>query len=138
MTEVPGPPSELVLEAARAIRPYLATLCPGEAVVVDPDLARLLAAAAAGEDVRGPVLDRLRAQPATWQWWLEFARRGAPPDVTAGAHRGYGELAGEGAPVAMPRFVCPRGDYVWYRRAVGHRPPVCPTHRVALEPPQPT
>ena len=122
-----APPTPLVLEAARAVRPYLASLMPGSYAAVDERLATLLKRGAAGEDVRNEVLTLMRGSPACRQWWIEFARGGVPGDVSSAGRR-YGELAGSGEPVEMPRFACPHGDYVWYRRAVRQLPPRCPSH----------
>jgi hypothetical protein len=118
---------QTILEAARAIRPYLARLEVPDAARTDAMLAAALA-----EDA-DHVLVVLRAHDATWQWFLDFAKTGLPPDVAILRERAYDPMPGHGDPVSAPRFECPRKDYVWYRRAVGQEPPLCPTHLVPLE-----
>ena len=57
---------EPILEASRAIRPYLAGLVGIEAAaVVDAELAEILTRAAAGEDVATALLTVLKADDAT-------------------------------------------------------------------------
>ena len=126
---------ERVLEVARAIRPYLTELLGPNAEQVDGELAALLARSRGDDDdeVEGLILDCLMRNRATHDWAARFLmERG--PDQAAGAERGYSPLAGQGEPVRAPRFVCPKGDYVWYRHSVGQDPPTCPTHRLALQP----
>ncbi|WP_250285738.1 hypothetical protein, partial [Frankia sp. CiP1_Cm_nod2] len=41
-------------------------------------------------------------------------------------------LPGDPGPVEASRYVCPRGDYAWYRPEVGAAIPQCPTHQVHL------
>lgn len=120
---------EVVLDAARAIRPYLTELRPLDAGAVDATLASMLA-----EENAVAILDLLRGESATWQWFLDFAKTGLPPDIAATLERGgYEPAPGHGEPVDLPRFDCPLGDYTWYRRAIGQQPPNCPTHGVQLE-----
>jgi len=127
---------EQILEAARAVRPYLAELVGPDADRVDGELAVLLARSRDGRDgeVEGLILDCLMRNPATHDWAASFLIAQQPPDAGAG-QRGYGSLGGEGEVVAALRFACPvGGDTVWYRRSVGQEPPICGTHRLALQP----
>jgi hypothetical protein len=123
----------MILETARAIRAYLPELRANDSAEVDATIAALLIRSSRGEDVTTAVLGVLRADENTWQWFIEFAPKGLPADVAGLAERGFAPAPGGGEPVSIPRFVCPVGnDYLWYRRAVGQQPPVCPTHGVPL------
>jgi hypothetical protein len=125
---------DTVLEAARAIRPFLAGLLGSDAAAeVDREFADGLAAAAAGEQVCEEMLARLRAAPATRRWWLDFTATGLPPEVaTQHAPTRSTGVPGRGEILPPPRYACPRGDYVWYRGGLS-RVPICPTHGVRLE-----
>ena len=65
-------------------------------------------------------------------WMAEFLERRLPPEVARGL-RGYEPPLG-GEPVAAPKYVCPEGDYTWYRPSVRDAAPCCPTHGVKLAP----
>ena len=134
---------EVLLEAARTTRPYLGELAGEKAPFYDAEIARLLAAAAAGDDVGSELSALLSRSPAISAWLLatmddDLVR---PPDVqltrgAAGAAGtlGYAPLAGSGGPVAAQKYRCPdpENDYVWYRRAAGSQVPLCPTHKIPL------
>ncbi len=127
---------EQILEAARAIRPYLAELVGPDADRVDEELAALLARSRDGEhgEVEGLILDCLMRNPATHDWAARFLIHQRPADAGTG-QRGYDPLGGEGELVAALRFACPEGgDTVWYRRSVGQKPPICTTHGLTLQP----
>jgi hypothetical protein len=123
-----------ILDAARAIRPYLPHLVGTRADDVDRTLVELLKGASAGETVDDALLDVLQRDPATHNWTASYLERGLPPDIAAVREKGLQELPGHGEVVAATRFRCPRGDYLWYRRSVGQEIPRCPTHRMELEP----
>jgi hypothetical protein len=75
----------------------------------------------------------LESRPETAGWWWNWQRSedhgGAVEPV-----RGADFVAGGGEVVAAPRFACPRGDFVWYRRLASVPVPVCRTHGVRLLP----
>lgn len=129
---------EGVLEAARAVRPYLAEFVgPSVATDVDAELAGLLAAAAGGDDVEDRLRAVLEAREATSVFLervLEDAPNFRPPQVVSELTRRYIDLPGEPPPVPADKFCCPHGDYVWYRPEVGVPVPHCQTHHCALEP----
>jgi len=132
-------PDRGVLEAARAIRPYLSELTGPAAARHDARLATLLADALAGHDVVGElrsVLEADDAMAAFLEEVLDDAPEFRPPDVQAGfgeARRNMQVPPGAIGPIAdAGRHLCPRGDYVWYRRAVGAPVPLCPTHELGL------
>ena len=115
---------EQVLECARTIRSFLPELLPVDRVEsMDRQLASLLAQAKAGETVGASILEELKSHPATRDWAAEFL---SPQIMTKGP--GDSQLPGRIDTIAAPRYVCPEGDYVWYRRSVGMAIPSCPTH----------
>jgi hypothetical protein len=130
-----------ILEAARAIRPYLADLLGPEgqdtAEAIDRDLAAGLVRAREGEDAEEDVAAVLADHPVTRNWAARFLELGYPPSLAPLSERaigtGYAPPPGSGV-VSAARFSCPEGDYVWFQRTVGTTPPACPTHSVALVP----
>jgi hypothetical protein len=110
---------EAILEAARAIRPYLEAL---GADAIDGRLAGLIVA----RDEVG-IVGLMGEREATLEWFSAHLGRGAPSDVEMESVR-YAGLPGHGEPPpAAHRYVCAEGDYVWWRR--GAEPlRHCPTH----------
>ena len=125
---------ETILELARAVRPYLSELVEEpRAAALDAEFAELLAEAPARGDVDERVLDLLGQSPALGDWAAAFLERGAPPEVAYLEERSRLQgLAGEGEVVRAPRYACPEGDFVFYRRSVGQAVPECPTHHLPL------
>jgi len=117
---------ERILDAGRAIRPFLGDLVPERWRELDAALAAALAEAPDFERV----LALLTAERATAAWTVAFVAEGAPP--SADAVRGYEPLLGVGSPIRAPRFRCRYGDYLWYRRSAGLPIPQCPTHGIPL------
>lgn len=126
---------EVVLEAARTIRPFLDDLlAPDAAAETDGALAALLAAAGDREPVHEEILRCFRAAPATRRWWLDFVGSGLPPEVRLAAAPTRADIPGRGEIVPPPRYVCPvNGDYVWYRLSAIRPVPLCRTHNVRLQ-----
>ena len=112
---------EEVLECARSIRPFLPELLGTEAEPFDRQLAELLAQANPGQQVDDQILELLKSHAKTRQWAAEFL---SPKEVT----RGFDRLPGNMGSVSAQKYVCPQGDYVWYRRSVGIPIPICPSH----------
>ncbi|MBW4475140.1 MAG: hypothetical protein KME45_32885 [Stenomitos rutilans HA7619-LM2] len=112
---------EDVLECTRSIRPFLPSLLGAEAEQIDQQLAGLLVQAQAGESVDIQILELLKSNPDTFQWIKEFLS--AKP-----LSRGYERLPGGSGAVSAQKYLCPQGDYVWYRRSAGIPIPTCPTH----------
>jgi hypothetical protein len=122
-----------IIDAARAVRPHLSELLgPDRAAAVDADLAHLLNASPPLGDIERLILEALARHPATHGWAATFLEHGTPPDLSRVAEKGYQAPPGTGSTTTIPRFACPQGDYVWYRRSVGEPIPACPSHRVAL------
>ena len=130
---------EGVLEAARAIRPYLDRLVESPDAAADLD--RQLA------DELGQVSDppasarRLRVllgQHEDTAWFLGRVLADAP-DYRPPYHqpgyitRGTASPAGDAMPIAAARYNCPVcGNYVWYRPDVGTPVPRCRTDGMLL------
>jgi hypothetical protein len=125
-----------VLEAARAIRPYLDDLVgPGPAKVIDGRIAGELTGGAGRADTARALRALLEEQEDT-AWFLSrvLADRPGyrPPYQQPASRRGIVSPAGDPGLVTADRYACPRGDYVWYRPEVGFPVPRCPTHRLPL------
>lgn len=112
---------EKILDCARSIRPYLPELVGTEAETVDRQLADLLAQARVGDSVDAEILALLKRIPNTRNWAAEFL---APEQFS----KGFERLPGSSGAISAQKFVCPYGDYVWYRRSAGIPVPTCPTH----------
>lgn len=112
---------EDVLEGARSIRPYLPELLRSEAEQVDQQLADLLKKAKAGQQVDQQILELLKSHRKTHDWMAVFL---SPKQ----ASKGYQRLPGNIGAVSAQKFVCPEGDYVWYRRTARTPVPSCPNH----------
>ncbi|PSB24756.1 hypothetical protein [Stenomitos frigidus] len=112
---------EAILECARSIRPALPALLGSEAALVDRQLADLLTQAKAGQPVGTQILELLQSDPRIRNWAAEFL---APHQIS----KGFEPLAGRSGDVSAAKYVCPDGDYVWYRRTTGEQMPSCPTH----------
>jgi hypothetical protein len=132
-------PDDLLVEAARAVRPHLGELLPApEAAEVDRGLA---------EALNHPGVDRervavvVRGQAAVHAWVAEFVTHAVTdhddlnvPSKSPGAER-YQGLPGDPRPGAPVRYACPEGaDFVFYRRSPAIAVPQCPTHRLPLSP----
>jgi hypothetical protein len=132
-----------VVEAARAIRPYLGRLLddPDEAARLDQALSQQL-----NDDQQdGPEIAQLLrvlldANEDT-EWFVEQVLADAPllrPPYhqrrpTTRQADGVPSLDGDVGPIEADRYACPHGDYVdWYRPDVGTPVPRCPTHHAAL------
>ncbi|MGW7404857.1 hypothetical protein ACWGI9_14175 [Streptomyces sp. NPDC054833] len=129
---VPDP--GVVLEAARAIRPYLPELfshAPERAGRLDTELARLLDPGA-GSGAAESVLRVLEGNPITQVWAAQFIDFGVPPEFAGPGTRGPAGPVPSGDGEALrpgPKYVCPvGGDVVWWRRHIGQEVPRCATH----------
>lgn len=122
---------DAILEAARTIRSVLAEM-PG---VDDPAAIDAALAAAVSERDAQAARAELWRQPVTRRWAKEFGRLGLPPELVVEQTRGgAAPPPGHGGIVAAPRFRCPQGDYVWYRRTAVASVPLCPSHGVRVVP----
>lgn len=119
-----------IIEAACSIRPYLRELIPEDAELVDQELSQHLNQAQAGTSNTNAVLGILRRHEPTRQWVFEFLEQHQPPAVTRAFS--FQPPLGNPVPVAARKYVCPQGDYTWYRLSAGTPIPPCPTHALKL------
>ena len=133
-----------VIEAARAIRPYLGRLVDSPAAA---ELDRHLADALNDGSDRPATACRLRilldGQEDT-AWFLAEVLADVPrcrPPYHQSRYRqrqtGIPAPAGDPGPVDAARYTCPQGDWVWYRPDVGTPVPACGTHHIRLIGPDP-
>jgi hypothetical protein len=135
---------DAVIEAARAIRPYLDRLVDTPAAA---DLDRHLADTLNDRPDQTATAGRLRILlegKEDTAWFLAEVLADAPhyrPPYQQPRYlqrqRGIPAPAGDPGPVDAPRYTCPHGDYVWYRPDVGTPIPACPTHHIRLTGPDP-
>ena len=134
---------EGILQAARVIRSYLPMLVgPAAAAGLDQQVAELLAASGQDENSTAKLRVLLGRDEATSAFLAEVladAPHFRPPDMqpqyqipkTRGLK--WEALPGDQGPILHAGvYVCPHGDFTWYRPAVGVPVPVCLTHGVAL------
>jgi hypothetical protein len=125
-----------VLEAARAIRPYLGELVgPALASAIDDRIAsEFNSPASLAGGVTG--LRALLEEHEDTAWFLTRVLADSPlhrpPYLQQVRYRSITSPAGDPYLVTADRFVCPRGDYVWYRPEIGTPVPECPTHYLSL------
>jgi hypothetical protein len=130
---------ESLLDAARTVRPYLAELLPDEQERrrLDERIAALLSAANNGQEVTA-ALEEALSSPGIVRMWVADVRRDPlrrPPDLRPGRRGGtYTPMPGDIGDIDAPKYRCPEGDYIWYRRHVGRQIPRCPTHGLGLVP----
>ena len=127
-----------IVDAARAIRPYLGELLGEGCDELDGRLADLLGPDVSPDQER-QISDLLRSHPEAMEWTASFLELGEPPEIHVPQERGWGTVQGgttlgEVQPVAARRFGCPYGDVVVYRRNAGEPVPLCHKHKRALEP----
>lgn len=136
---------DAVIEAARAIRPYLERLA--DSPVAARELDQHLSDALNGRlDLPGTT-HRLRILLDGQQdtaWFLAEVLADAPhcrpPYYQPRYQRHQTRIptpAGDPGPVDATRYTCPHGDYVWYRPDVGTPVPACATHDIQLLRPEP-
>ncbi len=125
---------EEVLEGARLLRGVLPQLygAPEEWEGIDDELSRILNGADA--EVAARVLAIIELRPETAAWWLAWQRSVDQPVAVKEERRGTSYPPSLGEVVAAPRFACPRGDTVWYRRSASVPVPNCRTHGLRLTP----
>ncbi len=133
-----------VIEAARAIRPYLPCLLgPSAAAGLDRRLTEELIGLSDGPVTTAATVGRLRALLEAQEdtaWFLAEVLRDTPehrppyhqPRYTRRHTGDTASPAGDPGPVGAARYACPHGDYVWYRPDVATPVPACPTHQAQL------
>jgi hypothetical protein len=119
---------EDILEAARTIRSHLNDLISDEASLVDNELAFYLNEAQSGKPAANILLGIMCKRDATRLWAAAFLKE----PLGLQSSRAYQPPPGDPVPVGAPKYVCPQGDYAWYRISTGSPIPKCPTHNVVL------
>jgi hypothetical protein len=123
-----------VLEGARLLRGVLPELygSPEDWESIDDELSEVLN----GADVEAAarVLAIVELRPETAAWWLARQRSIDQPGAGSEERRGITYPPSRGEVVAAPRFACPQGDTVWYRRSTSVPVPNCRTHGLRLTP----
>ena len=135
---------DAVIEAARAIRPYLGRLADSPTAAAELD--RHLADALNDQSDRPATARRLRIlleDQEDTAWFLAEVLADAPhyrppyDQPRYRRHTGIPAPAGDPGPIDAARYTCPHGDYVWYRPEVGTPIPACATHQIPLTGPDP-
>jgi hypothetical protein len=130
---------EALWEAARSVRPYLPELVGTDAARVDADLAELLTDAQPSETVEKRLRMVLESHDGT-RVFLEMLREDVPlyrpprPEARRNPTKRYSPLAGDHSLIPADKFVCPHGDYTWYRPETGMEVEQCPTHKCPVQP----
>lgn len=131
---------DAVIEAARAIRPYLDRLADSPATAAELD--RHLADALNDQSDQQVTAARLRVlleDQEDTAWFMAAVLADTPhyrPPYQQPRYllrqTGIPAPAGDPGPVDAARYTCPHRDYVWYRPDVGTPVPACPTHHIRL------
>ncbi|MDH3681200.1 MAG: hypothetical protein OEV40_14775 [Acidimicrobiia bacterium] len=116
-----------IVEAARAVRPYVDELSD-EAAAVDEALVEALGLPPPERDEL--IVEIFDSSDELRDWFAAFVETGLPPDVVGIRERAIEPLPGPGGPVEPLRYACPNQDYVVYKTSVGRYR--CPTHRIPL------
>jgi hypothetical protein len=122
---------EAVLDVARSIRPYLASLVGEHAAEIDGKLASLLRQASTGADVEGDLLAILAGTPQIQNWAAAMLgdERRLPPELQERRSAIFAGLPGTADPVDAIRYVCPTdGAYAEWQLFVGDPIPTCRDH----------
>jgi hypothetical protein len=129
------PDESAVLEAGRAIRPFIGEVIaePGQTAALDQALAAALALDD-GQTAAAEVLKLLTASRPAAEWLVDFLELGVPPALAPAPETRGPTLPGTGDILPSRRFRCPANDYTWYRRTAGQPIPFCPTHNRRLVP----
>jgi hypothetical protein len=130
---------EIVLEMAKAIRPYLTNLVQGDAADVDRAIQELLSHADDRAGTASRILELVGRWRTTRDWAHIFVELGLPLDIWAPSIQerrdGYQRPSGDGSIVSFEKYVCPVDcNYVWYRRNQAQQPMCCPSHDLILVP----
>jgi hypothetical protein len=124
-----------VLQAARAIRPYLSQLLPHtDAEVADKRLELILQTSTDDEARSQEILSLLSAAEPTQEWMRLYLEEQKPADEILKIMRTYHPLPGKSGAIASPRYRCPVASchQTWYRREASAEIPDCPIHGVKL------
>lgn len=123
--------SEVILEGAKVIRYHLPELLGAGAEEFDMRVAEVLNSGQPDAERAQQLLKLLAGSPATAEWLADFLSSGQLPDPRATdleLRSYYAPPAGQHSPPPTAKYVCPRGDFIWYQPMVGVPVPRCRTH----------
>jgi len=124
-----------VLQAAQAIRPYLAELLERpDANVMGERLELALNATTDTAAQQAEIRRVLSVAEPTREWLRLYLEEQKPAAEILSIIRTYQPLPGKAGVVASPRYCCPVASchQTWYRRKVGAEVPHCPIHGVQM------
>ena len=124
-----------VLQAAKAIRPYLAELLERPDANAMGDRLELALNATTDTAAQQAEIRRvLSVAEPTREWLRLYLEEQKPAAEILSIIRTYHPLPGKAGVVASPRYRCPVASchQTWYRREVGAEVPNCPIHGVQM------
>ena len=124
-----------VLQAAKAIRPYLAELLERPDANAMGDRLELALNASTDTAAQQAEIRRvLSVAEPTREWLRLYLEEQKPVAEILSIIRTYHPLPGKAGVVASPRYRCPVASchQMWYRREVGTEVPNCPIHGVQM------
>jgi hypothetical protein len=124
-----------IVEAGRAIRPYLKELIPEDAEAVDQELAKYVdEPQTTGASSAKAILAILRKREPTRTWLAKMLATSESREFPTSVTRSFEPPPGRPDAVSARKYVCPQGDMVWYRMSAGSPIPKCTKHGVTLVP----
>ncbi len=124
-----------VLQAAQAIRPYLAELLDRpDADAMGHRLELALSATADSTTQQAEVHRVLSLAEPTREWLRLYLEEQKSATEILGIIRTYQPLPGKAGTVESPRYVCPVASchQTWYRREAEAAVPNCPIHGIQM------
>lgn len=124
-----------VLQAARAIRPYLPALLDiAVAHRLEQQLNSLLPTVADESDADQQILALLQEQAVTREWLRLYLEEQRPAEDILKQMRTYYPLSENKGAIASPRYLCPVAscNRDWYRHRPEEAIPECPIHGVPM------
>ncbi|MCU0571010.1 MAG: hypothetical protein MUF49_31140 [Oculatellaceae cyanobacterium Prado106] len=142
--------TEAILEAVLLIRPRLTDLLEDEtAQQINAQILQLLRQIQAEQPVENSLLELLAQYEPTRTEMRAILDRQNTEDERSTSISGentsildleltkgitYSSLPGQSSPQPKPKFKCPTCDYTWSRLKLGKPTPLCPQHRLPLDP----
>ena len=124
-----------VLQAAKAIRPYLADLLElPDANTMSDRLELALNAVTDTATQQAEISRVLSLAEPTREWLRLYLEEQKPAAEILAIIRTYHPLPGKAGVVTSPRYRCPVAscNQTWYRREVGAEVPNCPIHGIQM------
>lgn len=124
-----------VLQAAQAIRPYLAELLERpDADAISHRLELALSATANSTTQQAEIRRVLSVAEPTREWLRLYLEEQKPAAEILSLIRTYHPLPGKAGTVESPRYRCPVASchQTWYRREASAAVPNCPIHGIQM------